>query len=56
MFQILFAFGMNLLGEVIMILSLSGIFNSTIDYYSVGGSVKNKAYYAETGTFNPDIP
>jgi hypothetical protein len=56
MFQILFAFAMNLIGEICMILALSGIFNQIVGYDIQGGREYNKNYFAQTESFNADIP
>lgn len=45
LFQILFYFGVNVVGQIGMILALSGPFDSTINYSSIAGMENNKAIY-----------
>lgn len=50
LFQILFYFGVNVIGQVSMVLALAGKFNSTINYDTVGGmTVNSERYTAEEG-------
>lgn len=49
LFAVLFAFILVVIGQASMVLSLMGIFSSTIDYPSVGGFEVNLALLLETG-------
>jgi cation-transporting P-type ATPase 13A2 len=56
LFQVLFAFVLVVIGQISMILSLSGLFSSTIDYPNVGGFEVNLALLIELGDRPSDTP
>jgi hypothetical protein len=45
LFQVLFAFGINVLGQICMILAISGAFATVVDYANTGGIENGKIYY-----------
>ena len=44
-FQVLFMFGIQLIGQICMVLAISGAFNDDIDFSRNGGSSVNEAKY-----------
>ena len=56
LFSVLFFFGINVLGQVSMLLAFSGVFNDTIGYTSIAGMDNNRAIYIENEGWSQDSP
>lgn len=56
MFQVLFAFGINVIGQISMILAISGPFAVETDYANTGGVDNGRAYYLAEEDFNLESP
>lgn len=56
LFQVLFAFGLNVLGQICMILALSGSYSTTVDYPNTGGFEVNKSLYIQNDDWSKSTP
>ena len=56
LFQVLFAFGVNVLGQIMMIVAISGEYSTNVDYATNGGFDNNKALYLANEDFSNDSP
>ena len=45
LFSVMFAFGLNVLGQIVMILAISGPFSADVNYAATGGVDNGRAYY-----------
>lgn len=55
-FQVIFMFAIQLVGQICMLLALSGEFNADIDYINNGGQDINEAKYLEEEDFLLETP
>lgn len=55
-FQVIFLFGIQLIGQISMILAMNGAFNENIDYQNNGGQIVNEAKYLIMEDFLLDTP
>ena len=52
MFQVLFAFAVNVIGQISMILAIAGPYSAETDYANAGGVDNGRAYYLVEEDFN----
>ena len=55
-FQVIFMFGIQLIGQICMVLAIAGAFNDDIDYSRNGGSSVNEAKYLIEEDFLLETP